>query len=520
MSRRRGLSAVASSAFLLLVLFVVLAGHQLFSRQVLRLGARAQLKDLARVQSQSAAEQLFHQVIRDVNVPGTPLYAFLRSELDGGWSQLDLSPYVATPFVEVVGRQGRGEGGRSLETRADLQAWGAELRAPSTLPGGEASEWEGLLRVWARVRVEGAEYGSEHGYAQNHEVRLTLVSPPRPFDQIGVFAGRLDGLTETGEVPGLREQAVRLHEELRVSLQDAVDQGPDGARDRLRAMLEGMKDPEVLGQGTAGLDVAEACVTGPYHPPEVFPLEALDPLPRIRERLAEAERAMAAGEQLGEGSSAEEFKRRGYEAVIAVRDLVEAFWMYRVMFTLRTHESAAYQRAVEPYLERLDGAYLRHRVSWAGTPEDPLLARWLAGEARLDGVVDLTAHGGALELTGGLRGRTLVLVGPGPVTLRDLRSDTGRNDGLVVASLGADVRVEGDCDVSILMLAAEGAGPESVGTLRIPAGRDRLELSGGLRADSSLRLPAPPFTRHHPRALSAFVLAVSPVPVFVEGGVR
>jgi hypothetical protein len=195
-------------------------------------------------------------------------------------------------------------------------------------------------------------------------------------------------------------------------------------------------------------------------------------------------------------------------------------------------DTPRFEEAVGKFLPRLTAEHVRDRAHLAMPAGDPLLAEWLAGRGRLEGVLDLTDHTAPVVLTGELQGRVMVLVGAGGAALSDLNRRASRGGHrLTVVSLGGELTVAGTVHAAVIALEGKpGAGhgrvaiPSSallVGSLLVPDPQPaRLLLEGRLRYDPELFAAYPPKDTLKRTGPGEYVIAVSPSPLFADGEER
>jgi len=338
------------------------------------------------------------------------------------------------------------------------------------------------------------------------------VGLPRPFDQLGLLAP-LGAGADAAEVADLRRRLLAIQPRITQELLGESRRRVQGAaRERLEAILAGMLPADEQAARTPELFEGPGLLTG-FHHLDALDLPELDPAPAMREALAEAAAAEAEARRQAPGSGAR--VEALYRLVAATsRGLRELWSVARATRQLPRESPGA--RELEPFLERLAPEHWEARVTLAGDREHPLLARWLQGELRLDGVLDLRAEARPLELRGELAGRVLVLAGPGGVRLEDLnQAAAARGDRLLVACVGGQVEVAGEVRAQVLALgdARVRVHPQArlEGALLAPeAAPEHLELAGRLELDGRRRAPWPPAgAGEHPEG-AGMVATLSP----------
>lgn len=501
-----------------------------------RAGVRhAQLAGLARLQARSALQELVAELARGLNQPEAPVFAFLRERLVGDWGELDLTPALPRPEIEWQPSLGRlGEEGPRGHVFGEVLGFSARLHGATPAPDPAGSEeYLAVVTLAVDVRVRDAHGALTRHMEESYELRATLVGPPRPFDQLGLFAGELGALTDVSEARGARRQLLDRAATAREELAGRHTSGwPADLAAYLGRIVEGMPAPEALADRVPRLPDEPAALTGFHHVDDV-PLETLDLAAATRAdrlRLDELARAYR-----GAGADPQAVVDAAYAWASALSNAADRLWRYQYVGAVLPHGEARYRAELEPFLGRLEPGHWLARAHLAGTPDHPDLAGWLAGENRLEGVVDMTATRGPVVLAGPLEGRVAVLVGERGARLEGVRRGPRPADKLLVVSFGGDVEVAGDCAAAVLMLAPrEGA---RAGRLTIPGGATLrgavlaphaggdglappLELRGTLVPDARLLAPWPPAATVHQAGAGSYVLALDPRPLWGAGEAR
>lgn len=525
--RRTGTSALLGA--LALLVFLTMAGmfqHSL-SRQTLSEVHRVQLASLARVQARVAIQELLGRVAADLNEPGTALFTKVREVIDDKFDELDLTALVPAPAHTLDPRWGRGEAGggargRVLGHKVVLRG----TRAARDLGGTE--EWVGVLTIAATGEMADAAATLRREVEEHYEIRTLLAGPPRPFDQVALFVGDLAAVTDAAAANTLRGELIRTQELIRAGLAGAAAAELSAEdRARLEAITAGLLPPEEVEARTPTLPEGPACFSGFYHT-GMTGLEFLDLAARVREKKAavdakvERVRALAAG---GEG-----LVQAIYELVDASSSALASLWLYQRTLNVMAKDSERYASAVEPFLKRLEPEHFLDRAFLRPAPEDRAFRRWLDGRDRLEGVIDATRQG-RLDLTGELRGRVVLLVGPNGAHLDGLNARASRAGSRVtVVSLGGDVEVRGDVHAAVIMLPRTRGDASTVGRFRLGMGAkltgsliaphataSNLQLAGKIRYDGTLLAAYPPKATLDKEGRGDYVVAVSPTPLFGDG---
>lgn len=530
---RAGLSTLVAVLVLLAVLAVAGTSQQVLSRQARSDVHRVQLATLARTQARSAIQELHAAVGRDLNEPGTPLFRKIREVLDEDFGSLDLSALVRPPTGTMRPAWGL-EGTEGARAQGRVLAWSVRLEAarPSRDVGG-SEEWAALVTLSATAEMADAAAAVRRQVDEIYELRTVLAGPPRPFDQVGLFLGDAAALSDPAAVNAARARLLAEQEKLRLGLGLAA-QAPLAPEEQrtLEAIAAGILPAAEASARTPMLPEEPAVTTGFYHVP-AFRLEALALAALVRDREAEVARHLAEVRATA-GAGGKPMVDAVYGLADALSRALTLIWEYQLVTRTLPESSETHRKSIAPYLPRLTPEYFLDRAFLAVRAGDPVLVRWLSGRDRLDGVIDASGLGQRLELTGELRGRTVLLVGPAGARLRDLGARASRGDHrLTVVSLGGDVEVSGGAHAAVIMLPAPGAGPAGVGRVRIPARAHltgalilphataaSLHLEGRLSYDERFLAAHPPARTLEKSGAGDYVVALSPVPLVADGKVR
>lgn len=513
------------------VLVVSLGTLRLTRTHQVRFGVRrAQLAGLARLQARSALQELVAELARGLNRPEAPVFAFLRERLVGEWEELDLAPLLPRPEIEWQPSWGRlGEESARGRVFGEILGYSARVHGAAPVPDPAGTEeFVAVVTLGVDVRVHDAFGALTRHLEESYELRATLVGPPRPFDQLGIFGGELAAFTDRARVAAGRRDLLARAGRVRAELAARDTAGwPAHLQSYFARIVEGMPEADVLEERVPRLPATPAALSGFDHVADV-PLTSLDLAASLEgdlARIGELERAYRAA--AGDAQAATD---AAYALAGELSNAADRVWQYQRVSRVVPHEGE-FQRDFAPFLGRLDGAYWRARAHLAGTPADADLAGWLAGAHRLEGVVDMTAAPAQLRLAGRLKGRVAVLVGPRGARLETAAAGGEPGDRLVVVSLGGDVEVAGDCAAAILMLGGEDGEP---GRLEVPGGArlrgavlaphasegGPLPLRGTLVPDKALLGPWPPAATVHQAGAGSYVLALDPRPLWGAGEAR
>jgi hypothetical protein len=513
-TRRRGSGLLAT--LVLLAGLGVVAVSQLGSTGQARVAVeRSHLRELARLQVRSAADELRQAFLYAANTPGTPLFEDLRKALDQPWEERDVTALLPPPRALVNPRWGHVDSGLAVRLAPRPLGHSVRLRAPRRFPGAEGGEeWVGLLSV--SVRYELADVRRKVVEAARHDYEARMVRPtlPPPFDQVALYLGDLAAATDVRRAAAERERLLRLAEELRRDLEPLAARDPE-----VRTMVERMVPDAELAARTPELPSMRVAVHGPTHIPGAFPLGVLDLASSLTARRQALEEA-----RQGLGSPADPAEA-AFRALAALDVAVDEVWQHRWQFPLTEQGGEGYRTSLEPYLSQLSPETFRARAHRRLRGGSEALRRWLGGEARLDGVALVRASRG-LELSGRFAGRLTLVVEGGPVRLKDLHpvDEASAEHHLVVVALGGDLEVTGAVEAAVVALPAEEGGAAGKVRLRLGstlrgslvaphAGPGDLELEGSLEANPLLRVPLPPSRCLELPGGGPYVVVVDPAPL-------
>lgn len=526
--RRRGVSGLLLALGLVAFLSLLGAFQHNLSRRTVGEVHRVQVAALARLQAESAVQELWDQAARSINQPGTPLFRALRQLAAADWSEVDVSSAFTAPSQGLEAGWGKLAAGAAAEGRvaSEVVSFRARVRSPRLSFGTERrEEWVALLTLTAVSRVADAALSLKREAEESFEIRMVRAGMPRPFDEVAFFLGNAEALVDVSRVNQRRQEMIALQDQLVNQMLNNPPSNIDPAdAPRLQAILEAMHSRGTLEERTPELTTEPSALVGFGHVHDVR-VDYLD-----LARLLDAD-ATSIRQQMGSlGGSSDFIKDLSY----LVNDLsmgVTRIYNWTRILTMLPEGGDQYQNLVAPFLDRLSPEYFLDRVTLRGEPEHPRIKAWLAGEARIDGVIDMRASPTQLQLTGKLNGRTVILVGPAGASLFNL-SQLEASDSILVVSMGGDLQLSGTVDASVLVTYREGGGPADSGGLTMGLGTQfigslilphlspsQLELSGVLEQVNT-RAPQDPTTAASWNRRGPYVAVLSPEALFAEGRAR
>ncbi|MBI4862726.1 MAG: hypothetical protein HY815_21065 [Candidatus Riflebacteria bacterium] len=441
---RRGVSPLLLVLLLMIVFSII--GVVQYSSSMRTLGEvhRAQLSALAREQASSAIQELLARIVGGVNDPASPLFGRIRERIDEPFTTIDLAPLLTKPDHKLVPGWGR-QASRTREGASvgSVTAWSARIlstRSCHDIQGSE--EWVGLLELSVDAQMVDAAATVRRQLKESYEIRTILAGPPRPFDQLALYLGRLGRITDARWVNTVRHDLIRRQEDLKRRIVATSPAGlSESAARRLAAIAGAILPTEEVQKRTPVTPEEEPALWGLYG--GELPLERLDLARRLqsldaRVRAAEAELASVQGSPESAVPALERVVTRYSEALNAI-------WEYHRALTIVPRRSERFRRTIEPFLPRLTPWHFLDRANLVLRPHDAALTDWLAGARRLEGVVDASQLEERLSLTGEVQGRVVMLVGARGAALANLnRAASLAGHRLTVVSLGGDVEITGE----------------------------------------------------------------------------
>jgi hypothetical protein len=517
--------------------------QQYLARQSMVVVQRAHLSGLAVLQGESAIEELVDQFASRANDPSTELFEALRELMRSPWSQLDVAPFLSMPEITIQPQSGfiGASAGNPDSLTSEITEFHARLRAPRYAAADRGTEeFTAILTLSVIARAAKPRGEMKRRVSATYEVRGLLTSPPRPFDQSGLFVQNAGAVVDLGSVDSEKDQLIQDYESFRQRLESvAGSQGEAGPR--LTQLSEGMASQEEMSAALpAHGPLSTGALAGPRHGAVITAasLDLAGDLVRRRNQrtqlLSEFESALGQPDAVGPAA---------YKVISSLRGARAEFDRFHAQYALIDASSEGYQSGLAPYFDRLQPDFYRQRVHLRLAADSPLFTRWAAGEAQLNGVVGLEPGGQEVHIVGQPKGQVVLVTegqhvvfdGPPPGAEDAAVEEAAIPDRIIVASIGGDVTVAGDVKASVFLVAGDGA---TGGRLRIRAGTTlygvvaigegssgQLALEGHISYDGSLRFPTPvagededdDHSGHgHRRGPSQdpYTIVLSPAPIF------
>jgi hypothetical protein len=528
-SARRGAGVLALVMTLLFVAFAGVFAQGSASRhlsgQAAAVLAGAQATETAR----ACLDDAFRELARIAVTPADPLHgALLRRLVGRGAGSVDLTDLVQVNRSPALSwKRARHAELSTLGTvKVEAVRVAVEGLAPLTdgLEGKRAGarspdERAGVVVLEATVGVELAGRATRRRVVEKRELRLAVLGPARPFDQVGLYVSDLAVLTDAAKANAQRAKLLSLLDGVVEKIKGAAAGFTPEVVAELEELEKGLPSagqreerlpPLPTGPATLSGLAGAGRVTGP----------ALDLAARLEEDVREVQVAQAAlMAELNAGGGGQGVPAKLIAALTAFNRAAQRAWRYQRTFKVLPRGQAEHEQLLAPYEERLSAAWYADRTALAVPADGPLMSAWAAGERALMGIVKVTGDK-PLVLTGERAGRAVLIVDAPEVELKDL-APAATGDLVTVIATRGRVRIAGD--VRAYVIAADAAVVEMAANSRLTgglalAGRPRAHQLAGLivrapEADAGLTLDSAVETRDH----LVYGLAISPVPVSTEG---
>jgi len=300
-------------------------------------------------------------------------------------------------------------------------------------------------------------------------IKTTLLTMPRPFGNYGLFVADATGLTDVATTNRLRDEAAAIARKVLASITALVDRVPSNVRQGYQNLRQETFDPEAPKAMPDPVSLPDgSALYGLIQTEGTQRLSHLDLAWRLGvlvEKAATLERKLAS--VVSQASSTdfaiqEELLKIAREAAEAVVDPLFELWAFHQGYKVLPPTSGKPYQEVKEKLYKLQYDYFQLRAHWA-IRESPgktdLTSDFLELASRVaQGVVLVENKSRPLVLSGRIRGRLVIVVGQGGVTIRDLNPPPNAEDLLTVVACSGPVSVSGQNSVGLVL----GVPPSSL----------------------------------------------------------
>ncbi|MBI4864656.1 MAG: hypothetical protein HY815_31030 [Candidatus Riflebacteria bacterium] len=470
-----------------------------FSRSFVTSSTRAEAQAsvearLAEALAESAVAEMEAQIGHQVNNLAGELSGLLRRQAAARETgELDLMPFIRLKELDTLlaTRAYHGYSVGALSARVVFQ------RPTDTVP----YEKNGLSLFTAKAASPGLVRRATRRLELARWVKTTLTAAPRPFGDSGLFLVNATGLTDVEAVNRDRLKAADLCRQVRSVLAALIAGAGGPFRQSCQELLDQSFDPAVAQAMPEPLKLPDgSAVYGLQQPGVTQNLKNLDLAARFRELTDKAERAQqrfaALAGSVGGAPSGDQ------PAVLAAARLASAaavaplfeLWAFHHTYAVLAPDNAQGWRDLSPRLYKLTDGYFRRRAHYRLTED--ITRRDLSDALKklldrpIHGVVDVQNTSAPVSLSGPVRGRVIVLVGPGGATVRDLNPAPDSPGMVTLVVPSGPIRVAGRNGVSIVIVdPGSGSAPAQLtiaGDAHIHGALVATSIPPGSRLDGEL----------------------------------
>ena len=444
---------------------------------ILVAGEKAEWLALSAIEERRAKLRLL------VNDEKSDLYALFRKTVPkGGRGDFALTDRLPLLHIQKILDSGLVLTGASLPS--------SEAQVLEQQPIDSTSyERQGFLRFTATAAMSaGLLRNPKRTVEIVQPYKMVLTSPPRPFCTFGFFLGEMRGFTNPVAANALRDELVREHDEMWQQLEQASLEASGPLKKEYQKLTN-----KLVPRGDGSLakrlpEEGDAALYGLSQDNLAMDLSALDIEADVRRTWTQARpletRRKSIFDLLKNDFSDQSLHRQFISAMESEGKVVKKglwnYWAFSRAFRILpwTHEAygpmaSAYDRFEEPYWTRRAQYVVKVQGNERNINE--AWARFLRLHPRPKGVIRVVNEGSTLLLTGPLHTNSIIVVGPGGVTLEDFNREEETDERCTVVALGGSVNVSG-CVNCTLML---GRGKDLPQYFRMAPG---CHLVGGLLA--------------------------------------
>ena len=462
LSGRSGSGLLIAMVVIVVAILAVLIFSQSFFTSSVTVEADVLVKgDIAQMLASSAVQEAMAQLRFMVNNPKSPVFLPFRELVYApDLGKLDLSKHV---HINETRQMALTEGYEGYTLEDPIVEVVLQRHIDKT-------EYEriGIIKYSASVTAAG---GMTRRPFRRVEVvqpfKTCLTAPPRPFCLGGVFVANASTLTDLARLRSLRSRFISANEDLWHNLRELKASAPISLQEKYNDLERRLvpqetavkRTPEVTGEG-------EAMLIGCYNDGSDFHLASLD-LARYLEgydrKLSALERQCKQGIERAHGNSLsghEKFIESAMKAAGVVEDSLFRIWASRNAFRYVTKD--------DPFFAKLSDHFYKFNHSyWVRRCQQ--VVKKLEGEKDINvawkrflddngpprGIIRVENEEEALELTGLIKGKFVLLLGAGGANLKDFNIDDEIEDVVTVVASTGQVKVNGEVHCSIFLARQE-----------------------------------------------------------------
>ena len=318
--------------------------------------------------------------------------------------------------------------------------------------------------------------------------KMVLTSPPRPFCSFGFFLGEMRGFTNAVAANALRDELVREHDEMWQQIEEASLAATGPLQQEYQKLISKLV-PRGDGELAKRLpEEGDAALYGLSQDNLAMELSALDIEADVRRTWTQARPLEARRKQVFDilkNDFSDQSRHRQFISALEKEGKVVGkglwnYWAFSRAFRILPWTHAAYGPMAAAY-DRFEEAYWSRRAQYVvqlqGSERNinEAWARFLRLHPHPKGVIRVVNEGGPLRLTGSLQTNSIIVVGPGGVTLEDFNRSEAHEERCTVVALGGSVNLSGRVNCTLML----GRGKDLPQSFRMSPG---CHLVGGLLA--------------------------------------
>lgn len=436
----------------LVVISILALGHTTLTSS-LSTDANALVRgDIALTLAESAIHEAMAQLRVAANDPESQIYQELRTLL-----------YVPDTGALILSSHCELKETRALTEMPDYQ--GYDIDAPLVEVvcqrhlDGTAYERCGVIRYQVVVRAPG-------GFGRRPVRRVEVTQPfktcltctPRPFCLGGVCIANARDYTDSKALAEVHRRFVIANERLWEAYERARAMAPAELRERVEQFERRLIPREDVKLETPTVSSAgQALLIGCFEGEATFALSSLDLARYLQRRAMELQEL----ERQAAGADCTVFLDLAEKATTIIEQSFYHLWARQDAFRYFTEGDEFYQKYQEHFY-KFEDAYWRRRSQYVVKPRpeekdcNDAWQRFLREHPRPAGVISVENEDEMLQLRGRVRGKFVLVVGRGGVTIENFNSSDEPDDVVTVVVCSGPVKLRGEVRCSLFF----GARPE------------------------------------------------------------